>query len=62
MTPKEAQRMKVGQQVKWESSGELGVVSEKGEAGIRVKWDDGTIATYLFAVTHAGLLHVQAVR
>ncbi len=62
MTPKEAEKLRVGAAVKWESSDERGKVVEKGEAGIRVKWDDGTLATYLYQATGCGLLHVQAVR
>lgn len=61
MTPQEAKRLRVGTPVKWESSGELGTVTETGEAGIRVTWKDGTVATYLFAAIGHGLLHVQRV-
>lgn len=59
MTPAEAKRVKVGTSVVWESSGERGKVVEKGEAGIRVQWDDGTLATYMLAAISHGLLHVQ---
>lgn len=59
MTPQEAKRIKVGTRVKWESSGERGTVMEKGEPGIRVKWDDGTETVYLYLQTAHGLLHVQ---
>lgn len=59
MTPQEARKIKVGQSVIWESSGERGKVTEKGEAGIRVLWDDGTNTVYLFTQTAHGLLHVK---
>lgn len=62
MTPSEARTVKIGTPVKWESSGERGKVVEKGEVGIRVIWDDGTNAVYLYTQTAEGLLHVQAVR
>jgi hypothetical protein len=58
MTAMEAKKLRVGSAVKWESSGERGKVTEKGEAGIRVKWDDGTEAIYLYLETAHGLLHV----
>lgn len=60
MTPAEAKRLKVGAAVLWESSGERGTVTEKGQAGLRVKWDDGTDAIYLYAATGHGLLHLKA--
>lgn len=62
MTPTEARKAKIGSVVKWESSGEQGKIVERGEAGIRVKWDDGTDAVYLYAAVSCGLLHLQAVR
>lgn len=60
MTPAEAKKLRVGERVKWESSDEFGRVVEKdGGPGIRVRWDDGTDAIYLFEETSRGLLHVQ---
>lgn len=48
MTPTEARKLKVGAAVKWEPTGESGKVTEKGEAGLRVTWADGTDAVYLY--------------
>ncbi len=62
MTKAAAKRLKIGTRVVWESSGEAGAVTEKGEAGIRVRWDDGTDAVYLYLETARGLLHVQEAR
>jgi hypothetical protein len=59
MTPQQAKRIRIGTKVTWESSGEKGEVTEKGQAGIRVMWDDGTNAVYLYTQTEHGLLHVQ---
>lgn len=61
MTAQDAKRTKIGARVKWESSGEYGTITEKGAAGIRVAWNDGTEAIYLYAVTSSGLLHLVAV-
>lgn len=33
--------------------------ARKLKVGARVKWDDGTLATYLYVATGHGLLHVQ---
>ena len=59
MTPAEAKKIKIGTMVIWESTREQGIVTEKGQAGIRVKWNDGTDAIYLYHQTGHGLLHVQ---
>lgn len=48
MTPQEARKVKVGTAVTWMPTGEAGKVTEKGEAGIRVIWADGTDAVYLW--------------
>jgi hypothetical protein len=62
MTSTEAKRIKLKQRVKWASNDtEFGRVTEKGDAGIRVTWDDGTVTTYLY-VAAASLDSVEIVR
>lgn len=51
MTIQEAKKLKVGDRVKWPRFGDKGTVTEKGEAGIRVTWDDKQVVVYLY---HAG--------
>ncbi len=48
-------RINVGAAVVWKPTGECGKVTDKGRAGIRVLWDDGTDAVYLYTQT----AHVQ---
>jgi hypothetical protein len=47
VTAQEAKRLKVGTQVQWQPTGELGQVTEQIAAGIRVLWADGTEGIYL---------------
>lgn len=58
MNEAEARKLRVGAVVAWESSGERGKVHEVASEGVRVVWDDGTNAVYLFTQRSHGLLHL----
>jgi hypothetical protein len=62
VTPSQAKAKKVGDRVRWTPTGELGVVTETGEAGLRVTWADGTVGTYLYAASGTPFFRIESVK